>query len=491
MRRRLTVSLIAIAVTTLALTLVGSVLLIHRSTTSSAETELLAQTQAAVRVLKEPLVGSTTTSLPAAPRRERAQVRRRAAARRVLARDLKRIGTYQDLVLTSVHPDGSVTPAPPAPLTVSDLQPTDLQAGRSVSGAVDEIVFAAVPYGPVPSGTGVVVGTRAVHNPLSGLGYFLVVAAVVLALATVVALYLARRITRPLLGAVATTRRIAGGDLDARVPVGANDYPELRELAVAINRMGDRLASARGLERQFLLSISHELRTPLTSIRGYADALAEGATDDVAGAVHVIEAEALRLDRLIQDLLDLARLDARQFSLHPSTVDVSEIGRSASQGFVPEATTLGLTLEGPPEASSAVLAHADPDRLQQIAANLLENALKYASTIVVVDVEIEANGASLRVTDDGPGISPDEIPRVFERHFRSDRWPGRRVGTGLGLAIVAELAAAMGGSVEVHSPVEQGRGTSMVVHLPAAGVGALSSVVSTPEGFGPPVRKDR
>ncbi len=122
------------------------------------------------------------------------------------------------------------------------------------------------------------------------------------------------------------TREIAGGNLEATVPVNRGDYPELAELADAINTMGRHLSRAQGLEREFLLSVSHELRTPLTSIRGYADAITDGATDDVAGAVTIIGTEARRLERLVQDLLDLARLQARQFSLQAQPVDCAAAG---------------------------------------------------------------------------------------------------------------------------------------------------------------------
>ena len=115
----------------------------------------------------------------------------------------------------------------------------------------------------------------------------------------------------------------------------AGESAELAALAEAINTLGANLARAQGLEREFLLSVSHELRTPLTSIRGYADAIADGATDDVPGAVSIIGSEARRLERLVQDLLDLARLQARQFSLHPQRVDTAALLRASSRGVLP------------------------------------------------------------------------------------------------------------------------------------------------------------
>jgi two-component system sensor histidine kinase BaeS len=485
MRRRLTVALVAMAVITLLLTAVGSLLLINRSTASSQESELLAQTRAAVMVLGQPLLGqssslaTTTTTLPGIGRRHHgAGARKRVAARRVLARNLKRIGNYRDLEITSVGAGGRMVPTPPPPLTETQLQPDVLRSGGSVSGSTDGLVFAAVPLGADGLRTDVLVGTRALRDPLSGLGYFFLVAAAVLALATLVAAYLARRITRPLVGAVVATERIAEGDLGATVSVGSRDYPELQDLAAAINSMSAALARSRGLERQFLLSVSHELRTPLTSIRGYADALAEGATDDVAGAVRVIETEARRLDRLVQDLLDLARLDARQFSLSIAPVDCAELARRTVDAFLPEAASLAIRVVAPTEAPTALWVDADPDRLRQVVANLIENALKYATSTIEVGVGVDGSVVALWVEDDGPGIGAEELGRVFDRHFHSDRTPARRVGTGLGLAIVAELVAAMGGRVGAESPCRDGHGTRMTVQLRARHVGPVTPSTS-------------
>ena len=161
------------------------------------------------------------------------------------------------------------------------------------------------------------------------------VAVVALTVAALVALALARRFTRPLVAAVTATGRIAGGDLSARVPVARGDEREFRKLAEAINTMGDDLARAREQERQFLLSVSHEFRTPLTSIRGYADAVVEGATGDAVGAASIISSESRRLERLVQDLLDLARLDADRFSLDLAPVDAAGVARTVVDGFTP------------------------------------------------------------------------------------------------------------------------------------------------------------
>lgn len=468
MRNRLIVALVALAVATLALTAAGSVVLIDRSTVSSQKSELNTETRAAVRVLSEP-ISSTSTTAPAAIRHPRlaaarAAARQRAAVR-VLEKNLQAIGDYRDLARLRIDEQGTVTPAPPPPISVSMIDPAKLLAGQDVTGSTSNLVFAVVPYRSSSDGTLALLVTRTIRSPLSGLGYFYGVAAAALVLATLCAVYLSRRITRPLLRAVATTKQIAEGDLGAKVPITDNDYPELRELGNAINTMGESISRARGLERQFLLSVSHELRTPLTSIRGYTDALTEGVSDDVSGAIRVIDAEARRLERLVRDLLDLARLDARQFSFDVQPVMCAEVLRAQMQGQLPEASSLNIEVVDRLPLDDPLWVDADGDRLGQIVANLLENAFKYARERVEIGACALGPTTELWVTDDGPGIAPPDLPRVFDRHFRSDRSPARRVGTGLGLAIVFELATGMGGTVRAESPVSGGHGTKMTVVL--------------------------
>ncbi len=232
--------------------------------------------------------------------------------------------------------------------------------------------------------------------------------------------------------------------------------------------MASQLEHARGAEHAFLLSISHDLRTPLTSIRGYAEALADGTLDDAdptdrKRAATIIGAEGRRLERLVRDLLDLARLDAHQFSLSPRACDATEVVRDAVEAFEPQAHELGIALK---IASGGVLAvDLDPERLAQIAANLVENALKYATSKVEVYAAPQTDGQiAIVVIDDGPGVPPTQMDRVFERLYTVREAPGRAVGTGLGLAIVRELAAAMGGRARVEAA--PGGGTRFVVSLP-------------------------
>ncbi len=289
MRSRLTLAILCVVAATLILTSAGSYFLVRRAAFSTAQQELVSQAQAVSRTLSggAPLTG----------------VRFKREVKVV-----KYAGDFQGIRLVRLFPGGTIVGTLPAGVDQTQLNTTALLAGQQVTGRSGSLIYSAVPT-PVRSVTRytpVLIVTRVAQNPANGVQYFLLVAAAVLVLAAIVAWALARRFSRPLVAAVGATRRIADGDLEATVPTAKHDDPEFRQLADSINAMAAGLSRARDQERQFLLSVSHELRTPLTSIRGYADAVADGATDDIHGAVTVIGTEARRLDRLVQDLLDLA-----------------------------------------------------------------------------------------------------------------------------------------------------------------------------------------
>jgi signal transduction histidine kinase len=291
------------------------------------------------------------------------------------------------------------------------------------------------------------------------------------------AVAIAQNISSPLRAATAAYQRIASGDLNVRVAnLGTSSRPnsqrrkrqknqknqgkdEVSELLGALDVMAESLQRARDQERQFLLSVSHDLRTPLTSIRGYAEALADGTVEDPGRSAEVIVSESRRLERLVKDLLDLAKLQSNQFTLNPKSIDLTDLVTDIADGFLPAAKTAGLALHL--EAESDIRRTLDPDRVAQLMANLVENALKYARHQVTVGLCVApAGGAQIWVADDGPGISNDDLPRVFERSFTSDRQETRKIGSGLGLAIVQELAHAMSAKVDIQT---QSTGTTFTV----------------------------
>jgi len=382
---------------------------------------------------------------------------------------LRRSLRLEGLEVMRFGPAGKPIGGPPEGVTLVDLDLNRLRAGATVSGNHGSLVFAASPVMLQVRGEAilaVVVVTRTADPLLKpALGWFLVASCVTLAIGGLIAWQLGRRLARPLRQAEEATRRIAAGDLSARVPEGpAGADDELQSLLGSINVMAAGLERSQGLERQFLLSVSHDLRTPLTSIRGYAEAITDHAIPDPAAGAAVILAESRRLERLVRDLLDLAKLEARQFSLQLEAVDLVDVAAGTADGFRPEADDAGVTIDVAAPDQPAMV-RGDPDRLAQVGANLVENAMKYAATRVQIVVRVEAGWARLDVADDGPGIAPDDLPHVFERLYVARHEPQRKeTGSGLGLAIVRELVTAMGGRVE--ATATPGSGTTLSVLLP-------------------------
>ena len=456
MRRRLTVAIIALVVATVAVTTIGSYVLIRRAAVTTSQTQLADEARA---------ISRTFTS--------RADLTRASFTRELAV--VRSAGDFVSVQFLLLHPDGTFTGTLDAGLTTDQISPSALLAGDQITGHTRSLLaYSAIPtpLAAKTKGTPVLVVTRQIHSPINGLRYFGFIGIGAALVAALVAAALARRVTRPLVAAVDTTGRIAAGDLDARVPVRNHDDPEFTRLAESINTMGVNLVRARDQERQFLMSVSHELRTPLTSIRGYAEAVLDGATDDPHAAAVVISGEARRLERLVQDLLDLARLDADRFTLDLRTVDAALVARQVVGGFQPRATDLGIGLGLAPGTPAACLVQADSDRLGQVLANLVENAASFASHRVEVGLAEGPGGTVLWVDDDGPGIPSDQLTRVFDRHVTTDREGSAGSGSGLGLAIVRELATAMGATVHAESPLVAGAGTRMVVELQAPGAAA-------------------
>jgi len=306
----------------------------------------------------------------------------------------------------------------------------------------------------------------------------LIAAGAGIALAALAAFLLARRIARPVRRVVDATRHLAK-DRDPE-PVPIEGAYEIASLARAFNEMAEQLARARAAEKQFLLSVSHELKTPLTAIRGYAEGVADGAFD-MDEAVVTISIEAARLERLVRDLLDLARMNRTDFSIHREEIDLATIAGEAVRRYEGQARDFGVALEAiAPGPSPAI---GDPDRILQVASNLIENALRLTPRDGVVRVFAEPG--LLIVEDTGPGLSQEDLPRAFERFYLYSRYGSDRpVGTGLGLSIVKELTQGMGGSVEVEAT--PGRGTRFTVRLPGThGDGLTDGLPASSESLTP------
>ncbi len=280
------------------------------------------------------------------------------------------------------------------------------------------------------------------------------------ALAVLLSFLLARRLTAPIADLAGATRRLAAGEPEVAVPVEGDD--ELAQLGRSFNAMSTELARARESQRSFLESVSHELKTPLTSIRGYAEALEEGAVSPDDGG-WVIAAESDRLERLVADLLDLARLDRAGFTVEHRPIDLGSVAATAVQRHLPRARELGVALTSVRENGSRGI--GDEGRLLQATSNLIENALRLTPS--GGRVEVHARPAAIAVSDSGPGLAADDLPHAFERFYLYDRYRSERpVGSGLGLAIVKELATAMGGDVQAAG--RPGGGAEFTIRIPAA-----------------------
>ena len=275
--------------------------------------------------------------------------------------------------------------------------------------------------------------------------------------------YLSRRITKPVEALADAADEIAEGHYDVEVPrVTSKD--EIGHLASRFGEMATRLQEAEELERNFLMTVSHELRTPLTAIRGHVEALREGVAGDQESrdeSLGVIANEAARLERLVGDVLDLAKLDTRRFTLRREEVDMGRLLERAYKTFAEEARRRDIDYQQEIAARPVII--ADGDRVLQIISNLLANAFRWTPDGGRVELALDQeNGTvSVAVQDSGPGIPDHEQDRIF-RPF----WSRDGGGTGLGLAIARELATAHGGRIVLDS--ERGRGACFKLVLPAA-----------------------
>jgi signal transduction histidine kinase len=274
--------------------------------------------------------------------------------------------------------------------------------------------------------------------------------------------YLSRRITRPVLALSRATDEIARGSYEVDLPeVRGGD--EIGHLAGSFRQMAARLSDAERQERNFLMSVSHELRTPLTAIRGHVDALREGVAEDPEAreaSLEVIAREGARLERLVGDVLDLAKLEAHRFTVHTEEVDMERLCDQAYNAFGEEARRRSIEYAKRFEAQPTIF--SDGDRVLQIISNLLSNAFRWTPDGGRVQLELSASNGrvSVAIDDSGPGVAIEEQERIF-RPF----WSRDDSGTGLGLAIAHELAAALGGSIGLDS--RPGEGSRFELVLPS------------------------
>jgi signal transduction histidine kinase len=370
---------------------------------------------------------------------------------------------------------GAVTGTGPLARTVITRQDIDaLLAGRSVSAqrmSNGQRVF--IEGRGTHAGAIVLVQRRADATAVGDQAIRRVLWALLISvvLAMALGLLVAYRIARPLRRTAQAAHALAQGHRD--VVVTPEGPTEVAEVGHAVNTLAASLSHSESRQREFLLSVSHDLRTPLTAITGYAESLADGVVpaDQAAQVGQILLSEAHRLNRLVADLLDLARLGAQDFRVDITDVDVVDLARVAAQVWAGRCAAAGVqfVLEAP---SIALWAHTDPSRTRQILDGLLENALRVtpagAAIVLAVRHEIGTDGRGVviaEVRDGGPGLSEDDLAVAFERSALFERYRGvRQVGTGLGLAIVHGLAGRLGGTVEAGHAREGG--ARFTVRLP-------------------------
>ena len=296
------------------------------------------------------------------------------------------------------------------------------------------------------------VGRRLVGNVLLALGVGLFVAAVA-------GLLLARLLARPLRRTADVAVAMSQGRRDLRVP--PEGPRELVEVGESINALADALARSEARQREFLLSVSHELRTPLTSVRGFAESLADGVIvgDDVTEVGQTIEREAGRLDGLVSDLLDLARVGADDFQLDLVEVDMTALLAEAVVVWEARCAAAGIELrEETP--GHPVWVRTDPRRVRQVIDGLAANAVRATpagAPVVLSLYDWDGMFAILQVRDGGPGLSDEDYQLAFQKGVLHSRYAGiRPVGTGIGLALVHGLVTRLGGTINALRAPEGG-----------------------------------
>jgi signal transduction histidine kinase len=381
--------------------------------------------------------------------------------------------------------DGLLTTEPPSPARFRGGARDSLAGpGRERRSRFEVLAMRSVRRGAA------VIGTVQVRRwqPRSGWGYWetrtalLFVPFAVLASA-LAGLVIVRLLVRRLRSIERLASRVAEGDLSVRIQDQSGD--EIGRLAEQLDRMTERIAEARAsLERnekqrrQLFADITHELATPLTSIRGFAETLLDPTVgvspEERARYTRGLLEEAARLDRLISDLFDLARLEAGASALQLERLDLTALAGHTVERYQKRCGDAGLRLEWRPPSGPAWI-EADGRRMEQVLENLLNNAIRYVPRggriAVAVDPSVSTGhgaGHSLRVEDDGPGIPRDEMGQVFERFYRAESavHGSDGKGSGLGLAIVKEIVERHHGTVRAE-PIDP-HGLRIIVELPAA-----------------------
>ena len=289
-------------------------------------------------------------------------------------------------------------------------------------------------------------------------------AAMIVAMA--LSLFFSRSVIAPVRAMSFASQRIADGRYDERVRVNGTD--ELAQLALYFNQMAGKLDQVESMRRRLIGDVSHELRTPLTAIKGFMEGLMDGVLPTTQETFQQIHTEADRLNRLVDDLQELSRVEARAYELETRPLDISSLVQTVTKRLAPQAESkhILLDIELAPELPHVL---ADEDRVVQILTNLVGNALQYTpenGTVTIVAKRIDYE-VQISIRDTGMGIPPEHLQHIFDRFYRVDKSRSRRAGggSGIGLTIARALVEAHGGRVWAESGGE-GRGSTFSFILP-------------------------
>lgn len=354
---------------------------------------------------------------------------------------------------------------------MSDLQEaikSDTKMGESLEEINGETVYCVTVSSPSQSGDILALRLMASLKPANryllrlSLIYLLIGMAVLL-LCLFSNLVFLQSITKPVAEVEKTARKIAAGDFDVRIETKYKD--EMGDLCDIVNYMADELAQSENLKNEFISSVSHELRTPLTAIKGWSETLADDMGNDKATrkkGLNVIISETERLSSIVEDLLDFSKIQSGRFTIKKEKMDILAELEEALLVFSDRAKREGIEVEyNEPEMLSPI--SGDRNRIRQVFVNILDNAIKYSEegTVIKVNASEEYGMIYITVTDQGCGISPEDLPKIKKKFYKANL---TRRGSGIGLAVVDEIVSMLGGSFEIESSL--GVGTTVTLSFP-------------------------
>ncbi|MEG6611898.1 ATP-binding protein [Pseudoclostridium thermosuccinogenes] len=297
------------------------------------------------------------------------------------------------------------------------------------------------------------------------IGYFTIAVAISALVSIVLAYLFSLRITRPLKQIKDAARIIAGGEFQKRLDIDTKD--EIGQLATSFNQMAFELEHLEEMRRGFIANVSHELRTPMTSIRGFIEGILDGTIppEKQKDYLVIVRDETLRLNRLVNDLLDLAKMQSGEIKLNFKTFNVNELVRRSIIKLENQIIEKDLEIHADFE-SEDILVYADPDAIERVMMNLLHNAIKFTGEKGKINIRIfrQKDKVLVSVQDNGVGIERDELDLIWERFYKSDKSRGMdKTGTGLGLAIIKNIINEHNQDIWVESEI--GKGTKFTFTL--------------------------